>query len=56
MRSGVLEAESRNLIVQKLLAQGLFVLSVEEVKESKEIKFSFSFSKVKTKELVVFTR
>jgi len=56
MRSGVLEAESRNLVVQKLLAQGLFVLSVEEVKESKEIKFSLPFGKVKTKELVVFTR
>jgi type IV pilus assembly protein PilC len=56
LRSGVLDAESRNLVVQKLLAQGLFILSVDEVKESKEIKLSLSFGKVKTKDLVVFTR
>jgi type IV pilus assembly protein PilC len=56
MRSGELEAESRNLVVQKLLAQGFFVLSLQEVKQSKEIKFEFSFGKVDTRELVVFTR
>jgi type IV pilus assembly protein PilC len=57
MRSGELEAENRNLVVQKLLAQGFFVLSIEEVKQSKEIKFDFSFGgTVKTRELVVFTR
>ena len=56
MRSAVLEAENRNLVVQKLLAQGLFVLSVEEVKESKQLEFSLPFASVKTKDLVVFTR
>lgn len=56
MRSAVLEAENRNLVVQKLLAQGLFILSVEEVKESKEIDISLPFGAVKTKDLVVFTR
>jgi len=56
MRKGELEAENRNLVVQKLLSQGYFVLSIEEVKQSKEIEFSFSFGTVKTRELVVFTR
>ena len=56
MINGVLEAESRNLLVQRLLSQGLFVISVDEVKESKEIKFSLPFGSVKTRELVIFTR
>ncbi|NLV22230.1 MAG: type II secretion system F family protein, partial [Syntrophomonadaceae bacterium] len=54
--TGELEAESRNLLIQKLLSQGMFVLSVDEVKESKEIKLSLPFGSVKTRELVVFTR
>lgn len=56
LRNGELEAENRDLIVQKLLSQGLYILSLEEKKESKSIELSFPFPRVKTEELVVFTR
>ncbi|HWQ75547.1 MAG TPA: type II secretion system F family protein [Syntrophomonas sp.] len=56
LRNGELEAENRDLIVQKLLSQGLYILSLEEKKESKSIELSFLSPRVKTEDLVVFTR
>lgn len=54
--SGNLEAENKNLIIESLLGQGYFIMNLEEVKESKEVKLEFSFMQVSTRELVVMTR
>lgn len=53
--SGVLEAENREAVIQSLLAQNYSVLSLKEAAaSSKEI--NISFSRVKTRDLVLMTR
>lgn len=53
--SGVLEAENRETVIQSLLAQNYSVLSLKEAAaSSKEI--NISFSRVKTRDLVLMTR
>jgi type IV pilus assembly protein PilC len=43
--------------VDSLLNQGYYVLSLNEIQQSgQDVKFSFSMGKVKTRDLVVFTR
>jgi type IV pilus assembly protein PilC len=60
MTSGFLEAEHKNSVVQKLLGQGFYIVSLKEiVQSSKDIKLEFKFStlrKVSTRDLVVFTQ
>lgn len=54
--SGSLEADHKEHIVASLLNQGYYIMKLEEVKQSREIKLGFSFKRVTTRELVVMTR
>jgi len=60
IQSGILEAEHKNIVVERLLGQGFYIVALKEVLQtSKDIQFDFkmySFRKVRVRDLVVFTQ
>lgn len=54
---GSLEAEDKDQLVASLLSQGFYIVALEETKpSSKEFNLDFGMQKVKTRDLVIFTR
>jgi type IV pilus assembly protein PilC len=60
MSSGTLEAEHKNTVIERLLGQGLYIVSLKEIVQTgKNIHFDLIFStltRVSTRDLVVFTQ
>jgi type IV pilus assembly protein PilC len=60
IQTGILEAEYKNIVVEKLQAQGYYIVSLKEVLHtSKDIQFDLnmnSLRRVSIRDLVVFTQ
>jgi type IV pilus assembly protein PilC len=60
MSSGTLEAEHKNSVIERLLGQGFYIVSLKEIVQTgKDIQLDINFSalrKVSTRDLVVFTQ
>lgn len=58
MQKGFLEAENKDLVIESLLGQGLYIISLQKIEQSgQDLQAdSFSWRKVNTRDMVIFTR
>lgn len=54
--SGKIAADNKGAVIEELRKRNLTIISIEEVKEATQIKFSFQSKKVKPDEIVIFCR